>query len=86
MSRLCIWIRIGARRCSRRCATDAQVLITGTDAETFLPLAAVAAGYRTGDGRLMAIPGFAVRIAWDGSPVAAIYLEYSSTSWSFLPA
>ena len=35
-------------------ATDAQVMITGTDAEAFLPLAAAAAGYRTGDGRLMA--------------------------------
>lgn len=33
-------------------ATDAQAMVTGTDAETFLPLAAAAAGYRTGDGRL----------------------------------
>ena len=30
-----------------------QVIVTGTDAETFLPLAGMAAGYRTGEGRLM---------------------------------
>ncbi len=36
----------------------AQALITGTDAETFLPLAGTAEGLRTGDGRLMPDPRF----------------------------
>ncbi len=34
--------------------TASQVMITGTDAETFLPLADMAAGYQTGEGRLIA--------------------------------
>ena len=33
-------------------ALPAQTLITGTDAETFLPLAGVAEGWRTGGGDL----------------------------------
>ena len=39
-------------------ALPAQTLITGTDAETFLPLAGVAEGLRTGDGALHPDPRF----------------------------
>lgn len=37
----------------------AQTIMTGTDADAFLPLAGVAEGLRTGDGRLGADPRFA---------------------------
>ncbi len=39
-------------------ATEAQVLLTGTDREAFLPLSGFAEGLCTGDGRLQADPGF----------------------------
>ena len=39
-------------------ALPAQTLITGTDAETFLPLSGVAEGLRTGDGQLQDDPRF----------------------------
>jgi DNA replication and repair protein RecF len=37
----------------------AQVLLTGTDRETFLPLRGIAEGLRTGDDHLTPDPGFA---------------------------
>ena len=47
------------RRCSMRLrALPAQVLLTGTDRETFLPLRGVAEALRTGGDALLARPGF----------------------------
>jgi DNA replication and repair protein RecF len=48
-------------------ALPAQTLITGTDAETFLPLADVAEGLQTGDGMLRQDSRFAAVVA--GEPV-----------------
>jgi DNA replication and repair protein RecF len=41
----------------------AQVLLTGTDRETFLPLGGLAEGLRTGGDRLAPDPGFAAAAA-----------------------
>ena len=49
-------------------AGPAQALLTGTDAETFLPLADYAAGFATGDGTLAADPRFGARERLSAAP------------------